>query len=210
MKMESEEIRGVILKKLHDRWITTGQFFETKTTAEEISQDTGIPKKDIIREAEYLGRRGLLKNIVANGQVFTATEDGIDFTRRPDTFPEFAGHIVINAGRDVAIVSSQFGSVGDFHAAGTLDVGEVLGLLNDLRRDVEGAVVEEDSDRREVMANIDALATQVGRPVPKAGILRPLYHDLATTIQATAALADLWPKLEQLGRLLGAFLGGTG
>lgn len=205
--MESEEIRGVILKALHDKWIKTGQFFSATTTASDLSQETGIPVTDVIREAEYLGRKGLLKNIVANGQVFMPTEHGIDFARRPETFPHFASHIVINAGRDVTIASSQLGSAGAFQAVEAPHFDEISSILSELRQNLQAAVIEK-STHQEVTANIDSLAAQVSRPSPKADILRPLFHDLTATVQATAALAELWPKFERLGRLLAPLWGG--
>lgn len=203
--MTSDKLRGAILRVLHARWLEAGTIL-LLVESTDLAAELGVGLRDVHREGEYLGLKGLLADrgtTATDSRSYQPTTAGIDYVEHPEVFPEYRSLIVVTAGGDVSFTGSQVGSVGNFQASVTgWNPDQVAPLIEQLRGLLTTADVEE-RIRQVVVSDLDALSAQVRRPAPNRPALWATFQGLSATVQAAAALQQLWPVLVELGRLLG-------
>jgi hypothetical protein len=200
--VNSGQLRGAILGVLHREWRKTG-VMHVVVYASEVATEFSVDVKEVTREGEYLGEKGLL-NPIQRGEAFQPTVQGIDFVEHPDVFPQHRSVIVVQAGRDVSIAASQIGSSGSFEASvgAGWQPDQIASLVGQLREQLNQVPDIEERVRREVLEDLETVTVQTRRANPNRHALWAIFQGLSETVHAAAALQQLWPTLERLGALL--------
>jgi hypothetical protein len=150
--------------------------------------------REDIRERSFTTERGT--QIPSEQRSYKISDTGIDKLEAASTYrrPETSSQVNITNIRGVTVV-------GDGNVVNTsfADVSEVLA---DMRSAVLALDKLDDEAKLDVVADIDALQSQLQKPNPNRGVVKTLWGGVEKTVTA-AGLVEL---AEKAGRLLGPLL----